>query len=116
MIGYNFSARTFKNPREQSLKIRIFMIYNNLNEIYMSQLYVPRNHYIYIRAVIEPPPPWKGGGGSAMIDPPYNLNRPPFCVILSPSKNLLGIPIFGLIIRNTGNLTKQNGEIIDYIS
>ena len=62
MIGYNFSARTFKNPREQSLKIRIFMIYNNLNEIYMSQLYVPRNHYIYIRAVIEPPPPLKGWG------------------------------------------------------
>ena len=54
-IVYNFSAKTFKIIIEQSLKMRIFMIHNDLNEIYMSQLYVPRNHYIYFSAVTEPP-------------------------------------------------------------
>ena len=56
-IVFNFSAKTFKILIEQSLKMRIFMIHNDLNEIYVSQLYVPRNHYIYISAVTEPPPP-----------------------------------------------------------
>ena len=51
------------------------MIHNDLNEIYMSQLYVPRNHYISISAVIEPPSE-RGGGGSAMIDPLKILTGP----------------------------------------
>ena len=56
-IVYNFSAKTFKIIIEQSLKMRIFMIHNDLNEIYMSQLYVPRNHLARSQN-----PPLKGGG------------------------------------------------------
>ena len=60
---------------------------------------------IFILARSQNLPPLKGGGvGSAMIDPLKILTGPKSALYCPLLENLPGIPIFGLIIRNTGNL------------